>query len=206
MVGATLALGALIPLIKVDTDPENMLSAEEPVRLFHDQTKRQLDLSDIVVVGIVHNKDPNGVFNPASPARIYELTEFARTPRWPRRGRSPAVEHPLQGQRQPVLGAWRQHLLRRLSQHLLRPVPKQHNHLHRPAIQLLKSGWGRQLRFVRFTTLCDLIYELRLHVFHPWADFLNLLFQSRIRNKLADSRKRRLELGDVTPENCTIAD
>lgn len=83
MVVATLVLGVLIPLIKVDTDPETMLSAEEPVRLFHDQTKRHFDLSDIVVVGIVNNKDPNGVFNPASLAMTYKLTEFAKTLRWP---------------------------------------------------------------------------------------------------------------------------
>lgn len=78
----TLALGALIPLIKVDTDPENMLSADEPVRVFHDQNKKRFALSDIVVVGIVNNKDPNGVFNSASLTRVYELTEFAKTLRW----------------------------------------------------------------------------------------------------------------------------
>jgi predicted RND superfamily exporter protein len=83
MVVFTLGLGALIPLIKVDTDPENMLSADEPVRVFHDQTKERFNLSDIVVLGVVNNKDPNGVFNPTSLARIYELTEFARTLRWP---------------------------------------------------------------------------------------------------------------------------
>jgi len=83
MVVFTLALGALIPLIKVDTDPENMLSPDEPVRVFHDQTKKSFALSDIVVVGIVNNKDPNGVFNPQSLARVYELTEFAKTLTWP---------------------------------------------------------------------------------------------------------------------------
>jgi len=83
MVAFTLALGALIPLIKVDTDPENMLSADEPVRLFHDQTKEKFVLSDIVVVGIVNKTDPNGVFNPSSLSAIYELTEFAKTLRWP---------------------------------------------------------------------------------------------------------------------------
>ena len=82
MIIFTLALGALIPLIKVDTDPENMLSADEPVRVFHDRTKKSFALSDIVVVGIVNNKDPNGVFNPQSLARVYELTEFAKTLRW----------------------------------------------------------------------------------------------------------------------------
>jgi len=83
MVVITLALGALIPMIKVDTDPENMLAEDEPVRVFHDQTKKSFSLSDIVVVGIVNNKDPNGVFNPKSLSRVYELTEFARTLRWP---------------------------------------------------------------------------------------------------------------------------
>ena len=83
MVAFTLGLGGLIPLIQVDTDPENMLSEDEPVRLFHTQTKKRFALSDIVVVGIVNNKNPNGVFNPSSLARVYELTEFAKTLRWP---------------------------------------------------------------------------------------------------------------------------
>jgi predicted RND superfamily exporter protein len=83
MVLFTLVLGAFIPLIKVDTDPENMLSPDEPVRLFHNQTKKQFALSDIVVVGIVNNKDPNGVFNTSSLAKVYELTEFSKTLRWP---------------------------------------------------------------------------------------------------------------------------
>ena len=64
MVLFTLGLGAFIPLIKVDTDPENMLSKGEPVRVFHNQTKKDFALSDIVVLGVVNNKDPNGVFNP----------------------------------------------------------------------------------------------------------------------------------------------
>ena len=83
MVVLTLLLGAMIPLIKVDTDPENMLSADEPVRVFHNQTKKQFVLSDIVVLGVVNKRDPNGVFNPASLARIYELAEFSKTLHWP---------------------------------------------------------------------------------------------------------------------------
>jgi uncharacterized protein len=83
MILFTLGLGALIPLIKVDTDPENMLSEDEAVRLFHNSTKDMFALNDIVVVGIVNNKNPNGVFNPSSLARIYELTEFAGTLSWP---------------------------------------------------------------------------------------------------------------------------
>jgi len=83
MVVFTLALAAFIPLIKVDTDPENMLSEDEAVRVFHNQTKKDFVLNDIVVVGIVNNKDPNGVFNPDSLGRIYELTQYARTLQWP---------------------------------------------------------------------------------------------------------------------------
>ncbi len=83
MVVLTLALGALIPRIKVDTDPENMLSAEEAVRIFHTQTKKDFVLHDIVVVGIVNNSNPNGVFNPDSLRKIYDLTQYARTLRWP---------------------------------------------------------------------------------------------------------------------------
>jgi len=83
MVVFTLVCAAFIPLIKVDTDPENMLSEHEAVRVFHEQTKRDFVLNDIVVVGVVNNKDPNGVFNPQSLRRIYELTQFAKSLRWP---------------------------------------------------------------------------------------------------------------------------
>ncbi len=83
MVVFTLAQEALIPLIEVDTDPENMLSENQAVRVFHNLTKEQFTLNDIVIVGIINNKNSNGVFNPSSLARIYELTEFAKTLSWP---------------------------------------------------------------------------------------------------------------------------
>ncbi len=88
MVLFTLICGAFIPQIEVDTDPENMLGIDEPVRVFHNETKQQFDLSDIVVLGIINEQDDNGVFNPATLGRIYELTEFAKTLRWP------DAEHP----------------------------------------------------------------------------------------------------------------
>lgn len=83
MVIFTVACAAFIPLIKVDTDPENMLSENEAVRVFHHQTKKEFVLNDIVVVGVVNNKDPNGVFNPQSLKHIYELTQYAKTLQWP---------------------------------------------------------------------------------------------------------------------------
>ncbi len=82
MVVFTLVLGSLISRIKVDTDPENMLSDDEAVRLFHNQTKKIFHLSDLVVVGIVNDKDRNGIYNPASLAKIYELTQFAKKLQW----------------------------------------------------------------------------------------------------------------------------
>ena len=90
MILFTLICGAFIPRIKVDTDPENMLSPDETVRVFHNETKQRFDLSDIVVLGIINEQDENGVFNPATLGRIYELTEFAKTLRWP------DAEHPDQ--------------------------------------------------------------------------------------------------------------
>jgi len=69
--------------LAVDTDPENMLSSEEPVRLFHHAMKQEFSLSDMVVVGVVNDEHPEGVFNPQSLRQIYELTEFAKTLVWP---------------------------------------------------------------------------------------------------------------------------
>lgn len=64
--------------LKVDTDPENMLSESESVRVFHNKAKKEFALHDVVVVGIVNEKHSNGVFNVDSLARIYQLTQFAR--------------------------------------------------------------------------------------------------------------------------------
>ena len=82
MVIVTVLLGAFMPLMRVDTDPENMLSEHEAVRVFNDQNKKDFVLNDIVVLGIINEDDPNGVFNVASLTRIYELTEFARRLQW----------------------------------------------------------------------------------------------------------------------------
>ncbi|MDP8262480.1 MAG: MMPL family transporter [Candidatus Ancaeobacter aquaticus] len=82
MIALTLVLGALIPMIKIDTDPENMLSKNEAVRVFHDKMKKEFAFHDMVVLGIVNEKNPNGVFNPDSLKKIYELTEYTKTLRW----------------------------------------------------------------------------------------------------------------------------
>ncbi len=95
MVAVTLilALLALLPTIwpevfpflsplRVDTDPENMLPEDEAVRVFHNRMKKEMSLSDMVVLGIVNDTNPDGVFNPESLEKIYQLSRYAGTLRW----------------------------------------------------------------------------------------------------------------------------
>lgn len=53
--------------VKVDTDPENMLSRDEVVRVFHNRMKDAFSLRDMVVVGVVNEEHEDGVFNVESP-------------------------------------------------------------------------------------------------------------------------------------------
>ena len=78
--------------VKVDTDPENMLAHDEPVRLFHQAMKAQFELNDIVVVGVANESDPNGAFNVKTLADVAELTEFAKTLRWEKPGTDDEME------------------------------------------------------------------------------------------------------------------
>jgi len=78
MVLATLILGAMISKVRVDTDPENMLSEHEAVRIFHNQVKKEFSLHDVVVVGVVNETHPDGVFNPTTLKRVRDLTEFSQ--------------------------------------------------------------------------------------------------------------------------------
>jgi uncharacterized protein len=66
--------GSQFPSVHFDNDPENMLAADEPVRLFHHQVKDKYALYDFVIVGISNEADPDGIFNVATLKRIYELT------------------------------------------------------------------------------------------------------------------------------------
>ncbi|MDZ7700486.1 MAG: MMPL family transporter [Deltaproteobacteria bacterium] len=69
--------------LTIDTDPENMLPAHEPVRIFHNRMKTIMALNDMIVVGIVNEKnETHGVFNPGSLKKIFALTQFAQGLRW----------------------------------------------------------------------------------------------------------------------------
>ena len=64
---------------QIDTDPENMLSSQEHVRVFHNAMKKEFALADMLVVGVVNNQAPDYVFNPATLNDVYELTSFVKT-------------------------------------------------------------------------------------------------------------------------------
>ena len=61
--------------VKVDTDPENMLSEKEFARVFHHKTKKDFALSDFIVVGVINESSPAGVFNVKTLGNLYELTK-----------------------------------------------------------------------------------------------------------------------------------
>jgi hypothetical protein len=79
MTALTLLLAGMIISVRVDTDPENMLAEDEAVRVFHHLTKKEFALHDMVVLGVVNETHPDGVFNPATLKHVQELTEFAAT-------------------------------------------------------------------------------------------------------------------------------
>ena len=65
-----------LPGIRIDTDPENMLEADEPARLFDHEVKEEFAISDIIAVGVVSEE---GVFTKEALGRVYRIAaEIAR--------------------------------------------------------------------------------------------------------------------------------
>ncbi len=62
---------AMMPSLTIDTDPENMLSSDAPARIFHNQTKSNFQMRDMIVVGLVSNKN---IFTPNSLQVIEQLS------------------------------------------------------------------------------------------------------------------------------------
>lgn len=71
----TLVLGAQLPRIQVDTDPENMLPKSQEDRAFHNEVKTEMALHDAIVVGLVERQHPDGIYNPASLGALYRTVE-----------------------------------------------------------------------------------------------------------------------------------
>lgn len=93
LVTCLLIMFALIPSIwpeqfpvfnslNVDTDPENMLSEEEVARSTHNRLKKEMNLHDLLVVGVVNENHQDGIYNPKSLSYVYELANFASRQYW----------------------------------------------------------------------------------------------------------------------------
>jgi len=78
----SLLLAVAIPAMKIDVDPENMLSSNDPTRVYHNKMKKMMDIHDMIAIGISNDKDAMGVFNPETLKHIYELSNFSRTLTW----------------------------------------------------------------------------------------------------------------------------
>ncbi len=115
VVAVVLAISALFlvqfPKVHFDNDPENMLSADEPVRLFHHQVKEKYDLYDFVIVGVVNEEHLDGVFNVETLGRVHKLTSELLS----LQATSDGFPTVLRGEHREVLdlgpeGAWKQAL------------------------------------------------------------------------------------------------
>jgi len=73
------APGAPWSKLKIDTDPENMLSASEPARLLNTEKSEQFALHDTIVIAIENDRTANGVFTPKALSDVQSLTDFAAT-------------------------------------------------------------------------------------------------------------------------------
>ncbi len=60
------------PKIVIDTDPENMLREDEPIRVFHDRVKDDFGIEELIVLGIVRD---DGIFNPESLGKVKRITD-----------------------------------------------------------------------------------------------------------------------------------
>lgn len=68
----TIFFAIQLPKIKIDTDPENMLRKNEPVRIFHKNVKKDFGIEELIVLGIVRD---DGIFHKDSLERIKRITD-----------------------------------------------------------------------------------------------------------------------------------
>lgn len=64
---------AMIPTLNIDTDPENMLPADDPLRQFHNEVKQRFAMHDMIVVGAVNDAE-SGIYNPQSLQAMNQLS------------------------------------------------------------------------------------------------------------------------------------
>ncbi|MBV1932007.1 MAG: MMPL family transporter, partial [Porticoccaceae bacterium] len=67
---AVIVFGAMMPMIIIDTDPENMLPSDQEDRVFHEEVKKKFGINDLIVVGMVNEQ---GIYNPRSLGTLHTL-------------------------------------------------------------------------------------------------------------------------------------
>lgn len=75
----TLFFAFQVRLIKIDTDPENMLDASHPARLFHNDVKQTFSMYDAIVVGVIasdKNEQSQGIYTPSTLGTIKGVSDF----------------------------------------------------------------------------------------------------------------------------------
>ncbi len=70
---------ALFARVRLEPDLGNMLSAEEFARHFNEEARKQFNLHDALVLGVINDRDKNGVFNPDTLKKILALSRLAAT-------------------------------------------------------------------------------------------------------------------------------
>ncbi len=70
----TIVMALQIPKAIIDTDPENMLDANETVRVVHSRIKAEFNLSDFLVVGFSNEEQP--VLTPEFEEKLSELVSL----------------------------------------------------------------------------------------------------------------------------------
>ena len=67
----TILFGFQFPNITIDADPENMLETDQADRAYYNQIKKEFGINDLIVVGVVDDKD---IFRPEALERIARVT------------------------------------------------------------------------------------------------------------------------------------
>lgn len=68
----TALFGYQLTGVKIDTDPENMLPSDEPVRIFHSEVKEEFGMHDFIALGVVRE---DGAFTADQLGRIFQMSE-----------------------------------------------------------------------------------------------------------------------------------
>ncbi|MEK9713375.1 MAG: MMPL family transporter [Thalassolituus sp.] len=77
----TLLFCLALPMVHVDTDPENMLPEDNPGRVYHNEIKQEMALYDLLVVAMTLDDQASdkGVFTPESLQHMQTLMNYAAT-------------------------------------------------------------------------------------------------------------------------------